>query len=74
MADRDEKIPARLDRTVIYESRWVNLYRDKVELPSGHILEQYHVVDFGRGAVAVVVDNDRGQVLMERVSRYPTCK
>jgi ADP-ribose pyrophosphatase len=68
----NEKLPTRLNRTVIYESRWVNLYCDKVKLPSGHVLEQYHVVDFGRGAVCVVVENDRGQVLMERVTRYPT--
>jgi ADP-ribose pyrophosphatase len=50
----------------------VNLYRDKIALPNGHILEQYHFLDFGRGAVAVVVENDEGQILMERVTRYPT--
>jgi 8-oxo-dGTP pyrophosphatase MutT (NUDIX family) len=65
-------LPTRLDRTVIYESPWVNLYRDRVALPSGHILEQYHLLDFGRGSVTIVVENEQGQILMERVSRYPT--
>jgi ADP-ribose pyrophosphatase len=50
----------------------VNLYRDEVALPNGHILEQYHLLDFGRGAVAVVAENDQGQILMEQVTRYPT--
>jgi ADP-ribose pyrophosphatase len=50
----------------------VSLYRDRVALPSGHVLEQYHILDFGRGAVAVLVENDLGQLLMERVARYPT--
>lgn len=72
MPHRDQRLPKRLNGTVIYESRWVNLYRDKVELPNGHILEQYHVVELGRGAVAVLVEDDRGNVLMERVTRYPT--
>jgi ADP-ribose diphosphatase len=67
-----DKLPTRLDRTVLYESRWVSLYRDKVALPNGHILEQYHILDFGRGAVAVLVENDDGRLLMERVARYPT--
>jgi ADP-ribose pyrophosphatase len=72
MDERHEELPTRLDRTVVYESRWVSLYRDRVALPNGHILEQYHILDFGRGAVAVLVENDLGQLLMERVARYPT--
>ena len=66
------RLPTRLDRTIIYESPWVNLYRDRVALPSGGILEQYHLLDFGPGAVAVIVENDQGQILMEQVARYPT--
>jgi ADP-ribose pyrophosphatase len=72
MDSRCDKLPTRLGRTILYESPWVSLYRDKVALPNGHILEQYHILDFGRGAVAVLVENEHGQVLMERVARYPT--
>lgn len=65
-------LPTRLDRTVIYESPWVNLYRDRVALSTGQVIEQYHLLDFGRGAVAVIVEDDQGKILMERVARYPT--
>jgi ADP-ribose pyrophosphatase len=72
MENNDEIPPTRLDRTVIYENCWVNLYRDKVALPNGHILDQYHILDFGRGSVGVIVENDGGQILMERITRYST--
>jgi len=72
MEFEDETLPTRLDRTVIYECKWVNLYRDRVALPTGHILEQYHLLDFGRGAVIAIVENERGEILMERIARYPT--
>ena len=72
MNPQDEMLPTRLNRTVVYESPWVNLYRDKVALPTGHIIEQYHLLDFGHGAVAIIVENEERQILMERVSRYPT--
>ena len=68
----DEALPTRLDRVTIYESHWVNLYRDKVSMPNGHVVEQYHFLDFERGAVAVIVENREGHILMERVARYPT--
>ncbi len=44
MKPGDDALPTRLDRTVLYESRWVNLYRDRVALGNGHILEQYHLL------------------------------
>ena len=64
--------PERLDRTVVYESRWVNLYRDRVRLSTGRVLDAYHVLDFGLGSVVVIVRNDLDEVLLERVARYPT--
>lgn len=64
--------PTRLERTVVYESRWVNLYRDRVQLANDHIIEQYHIVELGRGAVVVIVEDAIGQILMEQASRYPT--
>lgn len=74
MQPEDRTLPTRLERTILYECPWVNLYRDRVRLPNGHILEQYHILDFGRGAVAAIVENDAGQILMEWVARYPTGK
>lgn len=72
MSAPDEKLPQQLRRTTIYESPCVNLYRDQVVMPDGHVIEQYHLLDFGRGAVCAVVENGRGDILMERVARYPT--
>ena len=70
--DHTNKRPKRLSRTVLYESRWVNLYRDRVALPTGTILEQYHIVDFGPGAACVIVEDPAGNILLERIARYPT--
>ena len=54
MSDPDDRAPVRLARTVLYESPWVNLYRDRAVLPTGRILEQYHFLDLGRAVVVIV--------------------
>jgi ADP-ribose pyrophosphatase len=69
---RDPALPMRLGRTTLYESFWVTLHRDRVLLPTGRVLEAYHVLDLGPGAVVVLVLNEWGEVLLERVARYPT--
>jgi len=71
MGDPDDRAPVRLARTVLYESPWVNLYRDRVALPTGRILEQYHFLDLGRAVVVIVQDREQ-RILLERVARYPT--
>lgn len=35
--------PKRLDRTIIYENPWVNLYVDKVLFPDGRLIEKHHL-------------------------------
>ena len=64
--------PKRLSRTVIYENPWVNLYVDKVRFPDGRIIEQHHLLDFEKEAVAALVENSEGQVLLVHVYRYTT--
>jgi len=64
--------PRRLERSVIYMSSWVDLYCDRVELPTGKILEKYHILDFHHGSVGAVVENDKDEILMVQVFRYPT--
>ena len=64
--------PKRLSRTVIYENPWVNLYVDKVQFPDGRIIEEHHLLDFEKEAVAVLVENAEGRVLMVHVYRYTT--
>jgi ADP-ribose pyrophosphatase len=64
--------PQRLSRTVIYENPWVNLYVDRVQFPGGRIIEKHHVLEFDKEAVAVVVENAQGQILLVHVYRYTT--
>jgi len=64
--------PQRLSRSEIYSCPWVTLYVDKVLLPNGHIIEKYHIIDFGTPAVGVIVENELGKVLLVQVYRYPT--
>lgn len=62
--------PERLARSVVYESPWVNLYLDKVRFPNGLVIDQYHLLDFPRGAVTAIMENASGEVMFVRVSRY----
>jgi len=66
------EFPKRLDRRTIYESNWVNLYLDSVVLPNGRLIENYHMLDFPKQAVAALVEDNHGRLLFERVYRYPT--
>lgn len=63
--------PTRLSRDTIYESEWVTLHRDRVELPSGTVLDAYHVIDFPKECVTAVVENADGEILLIRIHRYP---
>lgn len=67
-----ERKPRRLARAVIYEHPWVNLYVDRVQFPAGRIVEKHHVLDFDCPAVAALVEDAQGQVLLAHVYRYTT--
>jgi ADP-ribose pyrophosphatase len=64
--------PERLSRAVVYRSRWVNLYVDKVRFPNGRVIERHHLLDFEIPSVIAVVEDDRDRVLLVRVCRYTT--
>jgi ADP-ribose pyrophosphatase len=64
--------PERLSRNTVYESSWVNLYLDTVKFPNGLVIEKYHLLDFPRTAVTMIVENDIGSVIFARISRYTT--
>jgi ADP-ribose pyrophosphatase len=57
---------------VIYEHPWVNLYADRVQFPAGRIVEKHHVLEFDWPAVAALVENADGEVLLAHVYRYTT--
>ena len=64
--------PERLSRNIVYESPWVNLYLDTVRFPNGHVIDEYHLLDFPHAAVAIIVEDDLGSVVFARISRYTT--
>lgn len=68
------KLPKRLDRTTIYESNWINLYTDRVEMPSGKIIEKYHIYDIHKEGVVAYIENKKGEVCMIKSLRYSTQK
>ena len=64
--------PERLSRNIVYQSPWVNLYLDKVKFPNGLVIENYHLLDFPRAAVTIIVENDVGNIVFARICRYTT--
>jgi ADP-ribose pyrophosphatase len=62
--------PKRLSRKLINHNRWFTHYHDAVELPTGTIWEEYHFLDFPLDSVAVVVENEAGDLLMVYQYRY----
>lgn len=65
-----EKMPERIGRTVIYESEHVCLYTDEVSMPSGSIIEKYHQIHYPKEAVAVVIFNEKNDILFIHNRRY----
>jgi len=65
-------IPKRLSREVIYENEWVNLYADEVEFENGHIIDRHHLIHFDYESVAIVIENEKDEVLLIKANRYTT--
>jgi len=61
-----------LRRETIYDSPWVRLHRDDVQLPDGSMIAGHHVVDFPRPAVCVVPIGDDGRILLIEHYRFIT--
>jgi 8-oxo-dGTP pyrophosphatase MutT (NUDIX family) len=59
------------EKTIYESSPWVRLGLVDVEAPNGERWD-YHVVHFGRIAVAMIVDEDADTVLMLHRYRFPT--
>ncbi len=71
---RNTIFPEMLDRTVIYESDWVSLYSDKVQMPDGRILDPYHKLHYPHESVSVVIINEKDEILMIQAKRYVTSR
>jgi ADP-ribose pyrophosphatase len=68
------RLPKKLDRTTIYQSEWINLYTDKVLMPSGKIIEKYHQLDFPQKSVVVLMVNSKNEICFIKSLRYTTQK
>lgn len=64
--------PEHLAREVVYQSKWVNLFKDTVKFPNGFVIDKFHLLDFEREAVAAVMENAHGEVIFARIPRYTT--
>ena len=71
---KDHKMmkPRRLERRVIYKSSWIDLYLDRVQMPNGHLINEHHLLDLKRQAVACLAENSQGQVVLCKICRYTT--
>lgn len=61
-----------LRRVTVYDSPWVRLHRDDVQLPDGSVIAGHHVVDYPRPAVGVVPLGDDGRILLIEHYRFIT--
>lgn len=68
----EDMFPERLDRTVIYENSWVNLYVDKVLFPNGKLIEKHHYLHYDKQSVGIVIENNDGEILLIHSYRYVT--
>ena len=63
-------LPKRLNRKTIYESQWINLYLDKVLMPSGEIIEKHPFLDYLFDSVVILLTNEKKEICFIRALRY----
>ena len=51
--------PKQVGRKIIYESDWICLYSDKVEMPDGRIFDTYHKLHYPHESSCVVIINQQ---------------
>jgi 8-oxo-dGTP pyrophosphatase MutT (NUDIX family) len=61
-----------LRRKTVYESPWVNLHQDTVQLPDGSVVEGHHVVDYPKHAAGVIPIGQDGRLLLVDHYRFIT--
>lgn len=67
---KDDQIPQRLARETVFDSDYLKLHLDRVRQPNGHIIEDFHFVEYPCPAVGAIVEDGLGRVVMVRVPRY----
>ncbi len=69
-----QDLPRKLDRKILYESDWICLYADKVQMPDGQIISPCHKLHYPHASACVVIVNDRDEILMIQARRYVTAR
>lgn len=59
----------RLNRTTVYNSRFMQMYVDEVQLPSGEVFDDYSVVTLPPGVIVIATDQD-GKLILFREYKY----
>jgi ADP-ribose pyrophosphatase len=59
----------KLSSTYIHKGPWATLRSDKCEMPGGHIVEDYYVLEYPNWVNAVAI-TDEGKILMVRQYRH----
>lgn len=70
----NDSMPIMLERKVIYESDWVELYSDRVRMPDGKVIEAYHKLHYPHESIGVVIVNEKNEILMIQSKRYTTSR
>jgi len=65
-------IPVRLSRKTVYNSNWLELCLDQVQLSSGQIIENFHMLESKFDSIVVVMINDKNQICFINSPRYTT--
>lgn len=65
-------IPKRINRKIIYENPWVDLYVDKVQFPNGKIIDEHHYIHFEYQSAGIVIQNEHNEILLIKSNRYIT--
>lgn len=71
---KNDGIPLMLERKVIYESDWVELYSDKVKMPDGRVFPSYHKLHYPHESISVVIVNEKNEIMMIQSRRYITAR
>lgn len=67
-------LPQKIKRKIIYKSKLINFYTDKVIMPSGKTIEKYHFLDYQKKSVVVLLTNQKKEICFIKAPRYTTQK
>ncbi|MCM1541362.1 MAG: NUDIX hydrolase [Blautia sp.] len=70
----NHNFPRQIGRKTIYESDWICLYADQVEMPDGRIINTYHKLHYPHESSCAVIFNRKDEILLIQSKRYTTSR